>query len=317
MNTILVMGGCGLIGQHVCSGLLKKGNTVISVDEKENNYNTGKLNYSFVQAAPDDQNAYMEIFSQNKIDIVIHAACTVDNDFESIVTDKQIAISAKCDSFIYETAMNNGVKMFILLSTDQVYEFTKSREPIREEDRLKPITNYAVLKVESEKALIRQLQTHKNVIACIIRHSPIYTHKFIENLMAKITDPKDNVKFVSGTGQYGFQLCCVHNLVDFILCFVRSAVDTTYSGTYNVSDKHITTATEIISFMRENYHLGTVISRSAGGTLSKIKNIFSKNPEEKENYRYLDMTKLEHNNMLDCTKASKIVVFRWDITNTK
>ncbi|MDE5556305.1 MAG: NAD(P)-dependent oxidoreductase [Ruminococcus sp.] len=317
MNTILVMGGCGLIGQHVCSGLLKKGNTVIAVDEKENNYNTGKLNYSFIQATPDDKDAYAEIFSKNQIDIVIHSACTVDNDFPPMVTDMQVAISAKCDSFIYELAMNNGVKMFILLSTDQVYEFTKSREPIREEDKLKPITNYAVLKVESEKAFIRQLQGHKNVIACVIRHSPIYTHKFIDNLTAKITDPKDNVKFVSGTGQYGFQLCCVHNLVDFILCFVRSAVDTTYSGTYNVCDKHLTTATEIIAFMREHYHLGTVISRSAGGTLSKIKNIFSKNTDEKENYRYLDMTKLEHNNMLDCTKASKIVVFRWDISNTK
>lgn len=317
MNTILVMGGCGLIGQHICSGLLKKGNTVIAVDEKENNYNTGKLNYSFIQATPDDKDTYAEIFSKNKIDIVIHSACVVDNDFEPIVTEKQIAISAKCDSFIYELAMNNDVKMFILLSTDQVYEFTKSREPIREDDRLKPVTNYAVLKFESEKSFIRQLQGHKNVIACIVRHSPVYTHKFIENLTAKITDPKDNVKFVSGTGQYGFQLCCVHNLVDFILCFVRSAVDTTYSGTYNVCDKHITTATEIIAFMRENYHLGTVISRSAGGTFSKIKNIFSKNPEEKENYRYLDMTRLEHNNMLDCTKASKIVVFRWDINNTK
>ncbi|MDE6832969.1 MAG: NAD(P)-dependent oxidoreductase [Ruminococcus sp.] len=317
MNTILVMGGCGLIGQHVCSGLLKKGNTVIAVDEKENNYNAGKLNYSFIQSAPDNKEAFEKIFSQNKIDIVIHASCTVDNDFEPIVTDKQIAISKECDSFIYEMAMNNGVKMFILLSTDQVYEFTKSREPIREEDKLKPVTNYAVLKVESEKALIRQLQTHKNVIACIIRHSPVYTHKFIDNLTAKITDPKDNSKFVCGTGQYGFQLCCVHNLVDFILCFVRSATDTTYSGTYNVCDKHIITASQIIAFMRENYHLGTVISRSAGGTLSKIKSIFSKNPEEKENYRYLDMNKLEHNNMLDCTKASKIVVFRWDINNTK
>ncbi|MDE5862536.1 MAG: NAD(P)-dependent oxidoreductase [Ruminococcus sp.] len=317
MNTILVMGGCGLIGQHVCSGLLKKGNVVISVDEKENNYNTGKLNYSFVESAPDDEQTYAEIFRKNKIDIVIHAGCTVDNDFGPIVTDKQIAVSAKCDSFIYEMSMNNGVKMFILLSTDQVYEFTKSREPIREEDNLKPVTNYAILKVEAEKAFIRQLQSHKNVIACIIRNSPVYTHNFVDNLTAKITDPKDNVKFVSGTGQYGFQLCCVHNLVDFILCFVRSAVDTTYSGTYNVSDKHITTATQIISFMRENHNLGTVISRSVGGTLSKIRNIFSKNPEEKENYRYLDMHKLEHNNMLDCTKASKIVVFRWDINNTK
>lgn len=317
MNTILVTGGCGLIGQYVCSGLLKKGNAVIAVDEKENNYNTGKLHYSFIQSAPDDKETYAEIFKQNKIDTVIHASCTVDNDFPAMVTDTQIAISAECDKFIYEYAMNNGVKKFILLSTDQVYEFTKSREPLREENKLKPITNYAILKFESEKAFVRQLQGHKDVIACIIRHSPIYTLKFIENLTAKITDPKDNVKFVSGTGQYGFQLCCLHNLVDFILCYVKSAEDTSYSGTYNVCDKHITTASEIIAFMREHYHLGTVISRSAGGTLSKIKGIFSKNTDEKVNYRYLDMTKLEHNNMLDCTKAAKIVVFRWDINNTK
>lgn len=317
MDTILVTGGCGLIGQYICSGLLKKGNAVIAVDKTENNYNTGKFNYSFIQAAPDDKDAYSEIFTQNNIDVVIHTACTVDNDFPPIVTEMQMSVSGTCDSFIYEYALNNGVKKFILLSTDQIYEFTKSREPIREENRLKPVTNYANLKFESEKAFIRQLQGHKDVIACIIRNSPVYTHKFIDNLTAKITDPKDGVKFVSGTGQYGFQLCCVHNLVDFILCYVQSAEDTSYSGTYNVSDKHITTAAEIIAFMREHYHLGTVISRSAGGALSKIKGIFSKNNEEKENYRYLDMNKLEHNNMLDCTKAAKIVEFRWDISNTK
>lgn len=317
MSTILVTGGCGLIGQHICSGLLKKGNAVIAVDKTESNYNTGKFNYSFIQAEPDDKDSYAEIFRKNEIDVVVHAACTVDNDFEPIVTETQMAVSKRCDDFIYDYAFNNGVKMFILLSTDQVYEFTKRREPIREDDRLKPVTNYANLKFESEKSLVKQLQNHKDVIACIIRNAPVYTFKFIDNLVAKITDPKDGVKFVSGTGQYGFQLCCVHNLVDFILCYVKYAEDTSYSGTYNVSDKHIITASEIIAFMRKNYHLGTVISRSAGGALSRIKGIFSKNNDEKENYRYLDMSKLEHNNMLDCTKASKIVVFRWDINNTK
>ncbi len=317
MNTVLVTGGCGLIGRYICSGLLKKGNAVIAVDESEGNYNTGKLHYSFVEAAPDDKDAYEEIFRNNQIDIVVHAACTVDNDFGAIVTETQMMISGQCDRFIYNTALNSGVKEFILISTDQVYEFQKSREPIRETNKLKPVTNYANLKFASEKAFITELQNHKEVIGCVIRVAPVYTHDFIENLTAKITDPKDNVKFVSGTGQYGFQLCCVHNLVDFILCFVRSADDTSYSGTYNVSDKNITTAADIIAFMREHYHLGTVISRNAGGKLSKIKGIFSKGNDEKENYRYLDMSKLEHNNILDCTKAAKIAVFRWDIKNTK
>ena len=35
METVLVTGGCGLIGQHICSGLLKKGFEVIAVDREE------------------------------------------------------------------------------------------------------------------------------------------------------------------------------------------------------------------------------------------------------------------------------------------
>lgn len=317
MNTVLVTGGCGLIGRYICSGLLKKGNAVIAVDESENNYNTGKLNYSFIESAPDDKLSYEEIFRNNQIDIVVHASCTVDNDFGATVTEKEMMISGSCDKFIYETALNNGVKEFILISTYQVYDFQKTREPVREDHKLKPVTNYACMKFEAEKAFITELQKHKEVIGCVIRVAPVYTHDFIDNLTSKITDPKDNVKFVSGTGQYGFQLCCLHNLVDFILCYVKSADDLSYAGTYNVSDKHLTTASDIIAFMRENYHLGTVVSRNAGGTISKIKGIFSKSAEEKENYRYLDMTKLENNNMLDNTKAMKIAVFRWDIKNTK
>ncbi|MDE5583320.1 MAG: NAD(P)-dependent oxidoreductase [Ruminococcus sp.] len=317
MNTVLVTGGCGLIGRYICSGLLKKGNTVIAVDENENGYNEGKLNYSFIESACDDKDSYEKIFRENKIDIVIHASCTVDNDFGPTVTETQMAISGVCDRFIYDYALNNGVREFILLSTYQVYDFQKTREPVREDHKLKPVTNYACLKLESEKAFITELQKHKEVIGCIIRLAPVYTHDFIDNLMSKIKDPKDNSVFVAGTGQYGFQLCCLHNLVDFIMCYVKSADDSSYTGTYNVCDKHLTTASDIIAFMRENYHLGTVVSRNTGGTISKIKGIFSKNSDEKENYRYLDLNKLENNNMLDYTKAMKIAIFRWDIKNTK
>ena len=64
MNTVVVTGGCGLIGQHICSGLLKKGFAVIAVDKEPGIYNEGKLNYSFVQAAPTDKDEYAEIFEK-------------------------------------------------------------------------------------------------------------------------------------------------------------------------------------------------------------------------------------------------------------
>ncbi len=318
MPTALVTGGCGLIGKHICTGLLKKGYKVVAADVEESNYNTGKLNYNFVECKPSDKNTLADIFENYEINVLIHAACTVDNDLGPIITEKEMNESKQCDKFIYRYAMTtDSVEKVILISTDQVYDFPKTREPIREDADIKTNTNYAVMKYEAEKSLIAEMKHHKNIMVCITRVAPVYSFNFVDNLVAKITDPKDGTKFVSGKGQYGFQFCCVHNLVDFILCFVKNADDMQYAGIYNVSDKLLTTAADIISFMRENHSLGTVLQRSGGGTITKIKGLFGGNKEEKTNYRYLDLNKLENNNMLDNTKASKLANFRWDIHNTK
>lgn len=318
MKTVLVTGGCGLIGQYICSGLIKKGFEVIAADKEEGTYNMGKLHYTFVQWTPTDEKTLTEIFEQHDINILIHAACTVDNDFKPIVTEKEMNESNQCDRYIYRLSMNaETIEQVIFISTDKVYDFPKSREPLQEDADIKTTSNYAVLKYESEKALVNELRNHKNVMCCIARTAPVYTLNFTDNLMSRITDPKDNVKFVVGKGQYGFQLCCVHNLVDFILCFVKNAEDMSYAGVYNVSDKMLTTAADIISFMREHHSLGAVLQKPPSNAFSKIKGIFSSNKEYKTNYRYLDMSKLENNNMLDTTKASKITTFRWNIHNTK
>ncbi|MBR1823759.1 MAG: NAD(P)-dependent oxidoreductase [Ruminococcus sp.] len=316
METVLVTGGCGLIGQHIVSGLLKKGFAVIAVDKERTDYNDNKVNYTFVQADVTDKDAIGDLFENNEIDIFVHAACTVDNDLDPIVTDKQVKDSAAVDKFIYRYAMTSNIKKLVLLSTDQVYDFPKTREPIREDNELKIHSNYAALKYASEKALIKEMAHHKEVICCVLRFSPVYTLNFTENLMSKIVDPKDGSLFVAGKGQYGFQFCCVHNLVDFILCFAQNADDMSYAGTYNVSDKLLITAADIISFMREHHSLGAVVSKTPGSAMSKLKGLFG-NKEEKQNYRYLDLSKLENNNMLDNTKASKLLSFRWDIHNTK
>lgn len=317
VQTVLVTGGCGFIGQYICSGLIKKGFEVIAADKEEGFYNMGKLHYTYIPWTPSDREGLEKIFREHEINVIIHAACTVDNDWEHIVTEEQVDISRQCDSYIYKLAMSSEhLKQFLLLSTEKVYAFPKTREPIREDSDIKTTSYYAILKYESEKALVNEMRNHKNVICCIARTAPVYSKEFIDNLVAKITDPKDGTNFVLGTGQYGFQMCCVHNLVDFILCFVKNAEDISYAGNYNVADKTLTTAADIISFMRKYYRLGTVVQKTgANNPISKIKRIFKPDKEYRTNYRYLDISKLENNNMLDTTKASKIVTFRWDINN--
>ena len=318
MKTVLVTGACGIIGERVCSGLIKKNNMVIAADTKPSEYNEFKVNYQYIQAGPLDDKIYAYIFREYNIDAVIHLACTVDNDFDNIVSPDKIKMSEKFDSYIYKMAVAAGVKQFILLSTHQVYDIPKTREPIRENDDIKCITNYAKLKYNSEQALLRELKTTESMICAVVRCAPIYSLDFYDNLTSKIIDPKDNTAFVYRVGDYGFHFCCVHNLVEFILGFLLQADIKQFEGYYNVADQFITSAAEIIDYMRTNHKLGPVVQRKEKNeTLKNIISIFSKNNEEIMNYRYLDYSKMFNNTMYDTTRAKKLCAFKWNIHNTK
>ncbi len=242
MATILVTGGCGLIGDHVCSGLLKKGNTVIAVDKKESDYNTGKDNYFFREAAPQDQGKYGEIFDEFEVEYVVHLACTVDNDLGPEIGKAQIDECAACDKFIYKLAISKNVQKFILLSTTQVYKQPDSREPVREDEAVKPVTNYGKMKANEEMAFSNDVRKTKNMICCVARVPMVYSLNYTENLMSRIRDPKDKSIFVFRTGEYGYHMCCIHNISDFIIGFLRQADTSTYTGVYNVADSSLVMA---------------------------------------------------------------------------
>ena len=315
MATILVTGACGLIGEHVVSGLLKKGNTVIAVDTKESEYNVGKENYIFREAAPSDQGKYGDIFDEFQLDYVVHLACTVDNDFGPVVEKQQMELSAACDKFLYKLAIGKEIKKFILLSSTQVYKTPDSREPVREDDPLKPISNYGKLKLAAESAFANDVRKSKTMICCVMRVPAVYSLHFTDHLMSRITDPKDKTIFVVRTGEYGFHLCCIHNISDFIIGFLRQADGMNYTGVYNVADSSLAMASEIITFMKEHHRLGPVLQKSSISI--SLKDRLFGSSEEKTNFRYLDMATMDKNFMFDTTKASRICPFRWNITNTK
>ncbi len=318
MAKVLVTGGCGVIGDHVCSGFLKKGYEVVAIDGQSSDYNLGKENYTFVEGKPTDKAAYANVFDKHKFDTVIHLACTADNDLDgSMISDRHVDESKQCDGFIYRFAIAHDVRQFILISTTQVYQMPKTREPLREDDFVKPLTNYAKLKYNSETTMASDIGRAKGMMCAILRVPPVYTKEFKENLESKITDPKDGSKFVYRTGEYGFHFCCVHNLVDFLLGFVRAAEDNSYNGVYNVADKNLTMASEIIEYMKTNHRIGVVLQRNPPNTsINSIKNLIG-NKDMKTNYRFLDFTRILTNNMFDINKASKYCSFRWTIKNTK
>src|SRR3989344_2058863 len=82
---VLVTGGAGFIGSHVCEALLNRGDAVVCVDEfndyynpkiKERNIQECLKNEQFKLYRTDIRNidALKKVFSENKIDKVVHLA---------------------------------------------------------------------------------------------------------------------------------------------------------------------------------------------------------------------------------------------------
>ena len=315
MKTAFITGASGLIGTEISEALLGKGFKVVGVDNTPNTH-VDNPNYTFIQASVEDKDAVIQAMSENPIDVLIHAACTVDNDLPNVITPAHEKQSAAVDKYLYKAAINAGASDMILISTHQIYAQQKTREPIRETADEKPATAYAKMKYESEKALVKSVKGAGSTKGVIARICPIYTKSYAPNLHARIFDPKDGCSYIYGYGDYGFSFCCLYNLVDFILGILGQGGSMNYQGVYNVCDSKPILAKEIVEFERQYHKLGAVIQRNYGSEAVKSALSFG-SKSAKNDYRYNDLSTVCSNISYDNTKAQRISTFRWKLSNTK
>lgn len=309
MANVFITGASGMIGVALTEVMLRKKHRVFAVDAKNNDFIGTDPNYTFVQCEITDKESITSILHSNQIDTIVHLACTVDNDLDSLVTDSELKQSKACDKFLYEAADKCGAKSFILTSTTQVYGLQKGREPIRETAPEKGSSNYVDMKQLSEKMLLKAFKK-SDTVPVIARVAPIYTAEFTDNLRERVYDKKDDVAYIYKDGEYGFSFCCMYNYIDFISGIV-DVPSGRYEGVYNIADSRQTTAKEILDFEREHHRIGAVIQRNAPTAVS-----FNKS-KGKSDYRYFDPGAAFGNWNIDNTRAKRISTFRWNLSNTK
>ena len=311
MSSILITGASGMIGQYLTSSLLHKKHRVYAVDSKPNDFIGSDENYKFAQCSITDKNMISDIIARNHIETVVHLANSVDNDLDPLITDQEIKKSKATDKFLYSEAAKHDVHCFILLSTTEVYGLQKGREPIRETIAEKPITNYAEMKMTSEK-LMEKAFKKSDCKLVVARVSPIYDAEHTDNLHAHVFDPKENVGYVFGEGDYGFSFCCVFNLIDFINGIIN-VPQGKYGGVYNVCDSKVTNVKDIIEYEKARHRIGAVIQKAPGSEKAML---FNKG-KMKNDYRYFDPTLTYYNWNFDNTRAKRIAPMRWNLSNTK
>ncbi len=78
MQTILVLGGAGYIGSHTCLQLIEAGHRVIVLDNFSNGHRDAVFADTLIEGDLLDVDCLNSIFSNNKIDAVIHFAALIE-----------------------------------------------------------------------------------------------------------------------------------------------------------------------------------------------------------------------------------------------
>ena len=205
---ILVAGGAGFIGSHLCDALLNKGHKVIVADklimgDQNIQHLKGDDNFKFYEMELADQKNVDKLFTENKIDVVYHMAA--NSDIQKGGKEPSIDFN---DTFLTTRALLEGmrkadVKNIFFASTSAVYG-EKLDEILTEETvGIKPVSYYGGAKLASE-ALISSYVSMCDMSAVIFRFpnviGPRLTHGAVFDFIRKLRkNPKELEILGNGT----------------------------------------------------------------------------------------------------------------------
>ncbi len=156
---IFVTGGAGYIGSATAEALLKAGHSVTVYDSLVTGHRQAVPKEAhFIHAALEDSHALAESLTREKFDAVMHFAAFIEAG-ESMKDPGRFYQNNLVNSLhLIETAVEAGVKRFVLSSTAAVYK--SSDEPLTEESPLGPTNVYGHTKLVIEEALDWYRQIH-------------------------------------------------------------------------------------------------------------------------------------------------------------
>lgn len=254
---VIVTGGAGFVGSHLCEALVELGADVISMDDlsagKQSNVSlfAGRNNFRFIEldiCADDDA---MKVLFEG-VDTVFHNAASKKN----ICLDnpgRDLEVNAGGALNLLRHAMDAGVRKFVHASTGSVYGEPKIF-PTTEDHPLAPVSYYGVSKLAGERYVdvFRHLY---GLDTTILRYFHVYGPRQESNefggvvsiFLRRITEGKNPVVF-----GHGEQVRSFTYVKDLVAANLAAATDPAASGeAYNVASGIRVTINELAKGMLE------------------------------------------------------------------
>ncbi len=178
---VLVTGGAGFIGSHVCERLLHEGCQVVSVDNFNDFYSPSikRANIqsiltepgceNFMSLTADIRNSFemRQIFEEEKPDAVIHLAAMAGVRPSILDPRLYTEVNIGGTQNILETCSELGIRHMLFASSSSIYG-NNAKVPFAESDQADcPISPYAVTKKAGELLCHTYAHLHQMAIYCL------------------------------------------------------------------------------------------------------------------------------------------------------
>ena len=263
MNRILVTGGAGFIGSHLCGRLLRDGYHVICIDNFDSFYdpnikvkNVEEMVKEFSQwfelITGDIRNHehLAEIFKKNRIDFVIRLAARagVRPSIEQPLLYQDVNIRGMI--VLLEACKEYGIKDFIFASSSSVYG-ENQRVPFSEEDLdIQPISPYGATKRAGELLCYSYHHLYGMNIACLrifTAYGPRQRPEMAIHKFTRLVDRGEKIP-IYGDGSSRRDYTYIDDLIEGIIAVIQR-----HRGfeIYNLGESQTTTLKELIQMIEE------------------------------------------------------------------
>ncbi|SEG01742.1 UDP-glucuronate 4-epimerase [Halpernia humi] len=293
----LVTGGSGFIGSHLVEQLLKKGHSVINVDNFDDFYdykikikNTLESVGNYVEFSFQDKNSDIEklqllindenyqihnqdirdydglekIFNSNKIDLIIHLAALagVRPSIERPLDYQEVNV--KGTQNLYELCQKFNIKKFVCASSSSVYG-NNEKVPFSETDNVdRPISPYAATKKCSE-VLGHVYHSLYNIDMILLRFFTVYGPRQRPDLaihkFSKLITNNEEIPFF-GDGSTARDYTFVNDIIDGVLKAILflEKNDKVYE-IVNLGESEVITLREMISTLENTLNIKAKIKQ--------------------------------------------------------
>jgi len=266
---ILITGGAGFIGSHLCDRLLERGDKVTVIDNLilgriENiQHLIVKTDFSFIEEDLLNRDKLKEIFAQGEFDMVYHLAANSDIQKGGNNPEVDYNLTFNTTFNVLQCIREFGIKKLFFASTSAIYGDT-SENLTENFGPLLPVSNYGAAKLASE-AFISAFSASYGIQTWITRFPNVvgerFTHGVIFDFIGRLNQ-NPAILTVLGNGEQYKPYMYVKDLVEGIL-FVCENTDEQYN-VYNLGSETRTRVKDIARIVIEEMGLDSKIEYTGG-----------------------------------------------------